>query len=362
MQQLTVLAAASALFAATAAWSQQGLVPVKSTLSPAQCAQAQSECMAPAPKPATPPKPGMPRVARAAPSTPGVAGAVPGLPNAEPGECFARVHYEADYRVETEQVLKRAAMRQVKVVPAQFVDAEEVVTVREASSRLEVVPATFKTVSEDIVVVPASKRLETVPGALEPVTERVLVQAARSVWKRGVNIPGLPTRQDADGEVLCLVEEPAVYKTVTRQVRKPDTVREIDVPEVRKTITKTVVDTPASTREVMIPAVTRTVKVRKLAEPAREVVRETPAEYETVSRKTLMHPAGWEWKQVLCETNATPAKLAEIQAALHDRGLESDGSLKSTLHSLNALRKEQGLRTNNFITVDALKLLGISEK
>lgn len=361
MQRIVVLAT---LFGATtAAWAQQSVVPSKSALSAAQCVQAQTDCSPAKPqvvaKPATKSAARAPRVASTlAP----VASGAPGLPNAEPGECFARIHYEAEYRTDTEQVLKRAASRNVKVIPARFVDAEEVVTIREASTKLELVPATYKTVTEGIVVAPATKRFETIPGAMESVTERVIVQPARSVWKRGVNIAGLPTKQDANGEVLCLVEEPAVYKTVTRQVRKPDTVREIEVPEVRQTINKTVVDTPANAREIAIPAVTKTVKVRKLVEEAREVSEEIPAEYEKVTRKSLVHPAGWEWKQVLCETNATPAKLGEIQAALRAKGLESDGSLKATLQSLNAFRTAQGMRTDNFITVDSLKLLGISEK
>jgi hypothetical protein len=359
MQKIVVLA--SLLGAATAAWSQQSVLPSKSTLSAAQCVQAQSDCAMPKPAVAA-----APAVKRNVVRTPRVAApavvASPGMPNAAPGECFARAHYEAEYRTDTEQVLKRAATRNVKVIPARFVEAEEVVTIREASTKLELVPATYKTVTEGIVVAPASKRLETIPGGMESVTERVLVQPARSVWKRGVNIAGLPTKQDADGEVLCLVEEPAVYKTVTRQVRKPDTVREIDVPEVRQTVNKTVVDTPANAREIAIPAVTKVVKVRKLVEPAREVSEDVPAEYEKVSRKTLVQPAGWQWKQVLCETNATPAKLTEIQAALRAKGLESDGSLKSTLQSLNTFRTAQGMRADQFITVDSLKLLGVSEK
>jgi hypothetical protein len=108
---------------------------------------------------------------------------------------------------------------------------------------------------------------------------------------------------------MCLVEEPAVYKDVTRTVVKtPATTREVVVPAeyqvVRKQVVKTpattrarcrsrptyqtirkqVVKTPAQTREVPVPAEYRTVKVTKLADPAREVRTPIPAEYQTVEK------------------------------------------------------------------------------
>lgn len=348
---------------ATAAFGQQSKpLDVKPAVTPEQCVQAQAQCGGLVQPAANVPKP----KARKRPATALEGSMIPasssGLPNATPGQCFAKVSYPPEFRNESAQVLKRAAFKKTDVVPARFEEREEVVVVREASSRLEVVPATYKTVTEEIVVSEAGKKLQRLPGGVDTASEQVLVTPARSVWKHGVNVAGMKTRKDANGDVLCLVEEPAVYRTVTRQVPKADVVREIDIPEVRKTISKVVVDQPATTREVAIPEVTKTVKVRKLAEPAREVSVDVPAEYETAASRTMVHPGGWEWKQVLCETNATPGKLSEIQTALRGKGLQSGPDLKSTLQALNQFRAAQGVRQDDYITVDTLKLLGVTEK
>ena len=62
---------------------------------------------------------------------------------------------------------------------------------------------------------------------------------------------------------MCLVEEPAVYKTVTRRVLKtPAQVQEIPVPGQVGTVSKQVIDRPAEVRRVVIPEQigTRTVR------------------------------------------------------------------------------------------------------
>jgi hypothetical protein len=359
---LQLIMATAGMCTAVAFGQQSKLADVKLAVTPEQCVQAQAQCGGLVKPVANAPKPQPRKRAVSLPEGSFVSTASSGLPNATPGQCFARVSYPPEFRDESSQVLKRGASKKTEVIPARFEEREEVVVVREASSRFEVVPASYKTVTEEIVVSEGGKKLQRVPGGVDTSSEQVLVTPARSVWKRGVNVAGMKTKKDSNGDVLCLVEEPAVYRTVTRQVPKADIVREIDIPEVRKTISKVVVDQPATTREVAIPEVTKTVKVRKLAEPAREVSVDVPAEYETAASRTMVHPGGWEWKQVLCETNATPGKLTEIQSALRSKGLQSGTDLKSTLQALNQFRAAQGVRQDDYITVDTLKLLGVTEK
>lgn len=183
------------------------------------------------------------------------------------------------------------------------------------------------------------------------------------------------------GECYARIQDAPEYKTVTSQVLKRaaesrvdivpakyadsdevSTVREVEIPEVRKTVSKVVVDTPASTHEVPVPAVMKTVKVRKVVEKAREVKVDVPAAYENVSQTTLVRPGGTEWKQVLCETNATPAKLAEIRSALKDKGYATDGSSASLVGALNEFRSANGIAADGYVTVDTLKALGVNEK
>ncbi len=179
----------------------------------------------------------------------------------------------------------------------------EEVTLREASSRIEVTPATYKTVTEQVEIKPASKRLETIGPVFETVTERIKIADARKEWKRGrawigqaldvrplkgfvigadnkamdghrVDIPAaaannkaaLETRvipgdnSNLDDDVLCLVEIPAQYQIITRQVLKTAaTTREVSVPAEYATVTRRVIDREASSKEVSIPGQTQTV-------------------------------------------------------------------------------------------------------
>ena len=79
------------------------------------------------------------------------------------------------------------------------------------------------------MVEPATNRLVPVPAEFETVTERVLDRPEQTVWKKG---RGPIERIDGNtGEILCLVVEPATYKTITRTVVKAAaTTRQVDVP------------------------------------------------------------------------------------------------------------------------------------
>jgi hypothetical protein len=231
-------------------------------------------------RPATPPQPAPTSASAAAPAAARTdsgyglraakvdylapaAGAPMGLPqNAKPGECYVNAIVPAQYETVKERVLKKAAATRIEVIPATFEDVEERVLVRPAGKRLEAVPAEFEEVEERVMVRPASKRLEVVPATfedaeervlvrpatkrLEPVaatykteTERILVRPGYTVWKRSSELtPAEREQQKIDpsaGDILCLVEVPAEYSTVTRQV----------------------IDTAATTREEEVPASSR---------------------------------------------------------------------------------------------------------
>ena len=80
---------------------------------------------------------------------------------------------------------------------------------------------------------------------------------------------------------MCLVEIPAKYETVQKQV----------------------LVTSATTREVEIPAQYETRKVTKMTEPAQEKHIQTPAEYQTVTRTQKVTDGYTEWRKVEgCQT------------------------------------------------------------
>jgi len=173
--------------------------------------------------------------------------------NVQPGQCYAEYTVPGKTSTTTEKMLKS-----------------------EASQKIEVVPATYTTVEEKVLVSDASEKLVTVPATYETVTEKVLVKPAFTTWKvsecsggacQTGNVPnrvaGSVDRIDqSTGEIMCLIEVPAQYKTITKRVLK----------------------TPATTKAVSTPAQYKVQTVRKLATAASERVVEIPATYQTVTK------------------------------------------------------------------------------
>lgn len=166
----------------------------------------------------------------------------------EAGSCFEEYFTPAQYRTESVQVLIKEATQSITVIPASFETVEERVEVKEASSEVVDVPAVFRTVSES-----------------------VLVEPARSVWKEDCGV--VEQVDNATGEVMCLVEVPARYETLT----------------------KTVLDKPATTKTINIPAEYKTIEVERLVSPAREELVDVPAEYTTVDRQVKISDPVFFW-------------------------------------------------------------------
>ena len=247
-------------------------------------------------------------------------------PNAQPGKCYARVLTPAKYEVRTEKILVSGggmdggvvgatatngyANERIVVTPAKYGYKTEKLLVKEASSRIVPVPATYKTVTEKILVSPASERLVTVPATYANVTEKVLVAPATTGWKKGnrsrtnqCSTGDCDNVKGGTGEVMCLVNTPAQYRTVTRKaVKTPATTRSVPVAAVYKTITKKVVATPASTRSVAIPAQYKTVKVKTIVTPATTRKIAIPPVYKTITKKVKVADSVLTWKEVKCKS------------------------------------------------------------
>lgn len=315
-------------------------------------------------------------------------------PNPRPGECYARVIIPAQTKTTTKQVLKREAGEKIEIVPARYEPVTERVLVKEASTRLEVVPATYKTVTEQVLVRPASQKIVEVPPVYETVTERILATPARTEWKRatgrgagaGIAVAGgaaamierfgdqkvIETRVEDTGEVMCLVEVPATYKTVTKQVLKsPATTRVVEIPAEYETISKQVVDRPATTRTVEVPAVYKTITATKMVQPAQERRIPIPAEYETVTLTEKITDEKIEWRPVLCEVNMTLENVSALQSALSKTGCCKCGPNRNecrvdgiigpcTLEAARCYANQKGLPAGDkYITMEVIRSLGL---
>ncbi|MDP8080099.1 peptidoglycan-binding domain-containing protein [Phocoenobacter skyensis] len=296
-------------------------------------------------------------------------------PQAKPGECYARVLTPATYKVIEEKVLAKGAGESIQVIPAQYQTVTEKVLISEASTQLKVIPATYKTVTEKVLIAPAQEVLTKVPAKYKTVTEKVLVKPAYTTWKRGVNPVSdsystvtkngdvVSKYDQSTGEIMCLVEVPAEYKTVSKKVlaTPAGTVKKI-IPAKYKTVTKRIVATQATTQKVTIPAKYKTVSVRKLVKPAETVKTPIPAEYKTITKRVVETKPHLEWRGILCETNTTPDLIRRLQTALNKKGYRSgkvDGVLgRDTLRAVIKYQRANNLPSGQ-LTLATLKSLGL---
>ncbi|GAB5518373.1 MAG: hypothetical protein RhofKO_06240 [Rhodothermales bacterium] len=318
----------------------------------------------------------------------------PALAGAEAGQCFAQVYTPPRFDTETRRVLKSEASERLEVSQPTYSTATERYMSQEGGQRIlirgtegrrpqirtlndgsiEVIPTGYTTTTERVVVKEASERLEVVPAQYETVTERVMVRPARTVWKPSTSrIYGaalrdtqgnMVTRIDRSGEVLCLVEEEAEYRTVTRRVvRTPATTRTVMVPAEYATITKRV---PTGVRVEEMTTDPQYDTYRKQVVQSEGAVRRVtiPAEYEEVTEQKLVSEGQMQWVGVLCEINVTRDKIREIQQALRSAGAYS-GSIDGvygtgTATSIAAYQRTNGLSTGVGLTLETLDRLGVS--
>lgn len=339
-----------------------------------------------------------------------------GPANAKPGECYAKVTTPDQFRTETRQVEVTPATTRTETIPAVYktVEVDEIVTpatvrteeipatykmvqqqvqVEEAKTQTQTIPAQFQDVQEEVVVTPARTKTIEVPAVYETVSERVKVRDAYTTWKPGGRIYAvgesalggtiLSNQQSANG-VMCLVEIPAEYETVTKRVlvtpattrtetipavtktvtrrveASPEQVKTIPIPAKFKTVEVRVVDTPASVRNIPVPAVTRKVTKQVIDQPERVVEIPVPATFRNVEEQVLVAAGSTVWTQVLCDVNATPDVVRTLQRALEARGLYGgpiDGVIGPlTRDAISAFQKGE----SEVLTLESARKLGLA--
>lgn len=277
------------------------------------------------------------------------------LPNAKPGECYAKVIVPAKYETKTEDVVISEASERIEITPAKYNWVEDKVLVKEASFKLEAIPAQYETVTEKVEVKAASTTwMLTTPGNSTKTAGASLVAYAKGA--------GLPVASATPGQCFVEYYKPSTYRTDTKKVLKKEASESVDVvpakyewveekvlvkeatakvetvpavygtetekvlvspattvwkkgrgpkeridnttgeimclvevPAVYKTVTKRVIKTPQTTKTVEIPAEYKTMRIRKLVEPAREVRKDIPAEYTEVSNRVKVSEESISW-------------------------------------------------------------------
>lgn len=234
------------------------------------------------------------------------------MPNAAPGECWAKCF-----------------------IPPQVQTVSERVCVKEASERVEIIPAEYEWVEEQVCVKPASTQLVEVPAQYETVTQTVVVEPGRTDWVREDSgrcaaLAGQPGGATAC-DVFCLVSYPPVEKTI----------------QVERMVNA------ASVREVTIPAEFQTIRSQRLKCPATCKRIAIPAEYATVEKTVKVGDGRWEWKRVVCERTTNNDTYRTLKTALKSKGYHTTNG--ETLEDTDwiAIKKYQ---TDNRLAVGALTI------
>ncbi|MEM7766669.1 MAG: peptidoglycan-binding domain-containing protein [Pseudomonadota bacterium] len=289
-------------------------------------------------------------------------------PSALPGQCFTRVVSPTITETVTETVLVRPETERFELVPAVFRPSTERVLIKEETVAFQMVPAVYETVTEDILVEPARTVTEPVAAQYETYSETIIITPERQVWKPGRGLMGRSSATpegspQATGDLLCRVVEPAVTRTVERiRLISPPTTRERMIPARFETVSRRVIVTPARIEEVIVPAEYRDVPTQVLVTPAEERRVVEPAVYETVTRQERVGGGDVVWAEVLCETNTTRFKVAEIQGALTDAGYPTrvDGVFgPDTLRAMQRFQQDEAL-AEGYLTIDTVQALGIN--
>ena len=283
-------------------------------------------------------------------------------PNAEPGKCYAKVLVPTKYKTVKEEVVKHEAFEKIFVIPAQWDWEEKKVMVKEATEKLEIIPATYKIVEEKVEIVPPTVKFETVKPVFGTVEDKIIDKPERTIWKKGSGL--LDQVEGSTGDIMCLINEPATYKTIKKQVIKtPATVKKTDVPGQYKIIKKQVIDKPAEVKKIPVPAEFKTVKVKKLVTPTQEDRVKIPEERQVITKLVKESDEKMSWRPVLCETNMTKDVIRQIQKALLDKGFDPgplDGSVGGgTLKALNKFQTKNNLARGG-LTYETLKALNVA--
>ncbi len=293
----------------------------------------------------------------------------------EPGKCYAKCLTPAKYETVEVPVITRAASSNVNITPATFKDESEQILsqegrkvftataakfetannnllVKEGYTVLKVIPATFETVTEKILVkegykvtkvIPATYKTETFQKMVKPgyttyvkkpakyktETETIETSPASTKWVKKRSGDNCLSADPDDCMIWCLVEVPATYKTVQKQVKVgcddgwtlkgDDCVKANKVDPVYKTYTKKVIDTPARVEYTDVPPKYETRTYQKVATPARVEEQKIAPVYKDYAYQKLTAQAG-----------ATESTVPEKYVTRTFKSLASDASVTDT--------------------------------
>ena len=283
-------------------------------------------------------------------------------PNAKAGECYAKVLIPAEYATKTEEKLLTAKVESLSVTKPTYKNVDYKILDKAESFKYILTPATYKCVQNRVMVEPEKVTYKVIPATFKEVEEKIMISPAKQVWKKGKG--PISKVDNQTGDIMCLIEEPAKYKTVkTTVVDEPARTEKIVTPAVYKNIKAKVVDQEARTEKVMIPATYKVITVQEIDTEATINKAAKEETYQTVETTYMSKPEELKWERILCETNTNKNTVKELQQALADRNYNPGGIDgvygRNTQKALTAFQIDNNL-PSGALTLESLDALGVN--
>ncbi len=283
-------------------------------------------------------------------------------PNAKAGECYAKVLIPAEYETKTQEKLLKDSVEKLKVTAPTYKNVDYRILDKAESFKYVLTPATYKCTQNRVMVAPEKTTYKVIPATYKETQDKLLVSSAHKMWKKG---KGPITKIDNHtGDIMCLVEIPAKYKTVkTTVVDQAERTEKIVTPAVYKNIKAKTVDKEASYEKIIIPATYKTITVQELEKEAVISKDVTDKTYQTVTSTYMTKAEDLKWERILCQTNTNKNVVKELQQELSDRNYNPgpiDGVYgKQTQKALTAFQVDNNL-PSGALTLESLDALGIN--
>jgi hypothetical protein len=199
-----------------------------------------------------------------------------GIPNQQPGKCYAK-----------------------SMIPDEYENQTEIIVVKEATSRAEIIPAVYDTETEQVMIKAASTSIEKKPALYSTQTERYRVGCPEGY------MDGLAEGGNGVDECYRMVAVPATYKTVTEpMVTKEASTEIITKPAVYKKVAEIAVIKEATTRLEIVPAVYEKRTVGNIMlEAASTRIEKKPVPFTTVTETVVVRPSTSEWVKIKADKN-----------------------------------------------------------
>lgn len=181
----------------------------------------------------------------------------PRLPDAKPGQCFAKVKIPAKYITKTKRIrLQKTSSRRVLVRAAQYRWVNKRILVRKASYKTRVIPAKYKTI-----------------------VRRKMLKPTHYIWKNG---RGAVTRiSKKTGRAIHRIKVPASYKNVKKRILLR----------------------PVQKIRTYVPAVYKTIKKKQRISSAIYKTVKKPSKYKVHKYRQKISSARYIWRPIACATN-----------------------------------------------------------